>query len=127
MSPSNASKVSLHNCLYCDGSWVSKDALKQLLVMEYGSQQPSRDRELSLSFEAAESPLGCPSGCDDRLRTTHMEGIELDLCPCCNGIFFDRGELKAILPTKYEFTNPIQKEAFIVEAIFWLLFGINVF
>tara|TARA_B100000745_G_scaffold98647_1_gene62848 strand:+ start:4976 stop:5146 length:171 start_codon:yes stop_codon:yes gene_type:complete len=56
-----------------------------------------------------------------------MEGIELDLCPCCNGIFFDRGELKAILPTKYEFTNPIQKEAFIVEAIFWLLFGINVF
>lgn len=31
------------------------------------------------------------------LQMTHREGIELDYCPTCRGIWFDRGELDKVI------------------------------
>lgn len=40
--------------------------------------------------------MNCPI--DGReLQMTHREGIELDYCPECRGIWFDRGELDKVI------------------------------
>jgi Zn-finger nucleic acid-binding protein len=36
------------------------------------------------------------------LQLTHREGIELDYCPECRGIWFDRGELDKIIERSNE-------------------------
>ncbi|CAB4324791.1 MAG: hypothetical protein F2520_12600 [Actinobacteria bacterium] len=36
------------------------------------------------------------------LQLTHREGIELDYCPECRGIWFDRGELDKIVERSKE-------------------------
>ncbi len=42
------------------------------------------------------SPRNCPD-CRITLRTTTTAGIEIDLCPSCQGIWFDAGEFDALL------------------------------
>lgn len=38
----------------------------------------------------------CPK-CDEEMSSISIEGIELEKCPTCEGIFFDRGELEEVL------------------------------
>lgn len=41
-------------------------------------------------------PMTCPH-CDVPLVTSERQGIEIDYCPTCRGIWLDRGELDKIL------------------------------
>lgn len=41
-------------------------------------------------------PLLCPK-CGSQMGTDRIEEIEIDRCPTCEGIFFDRGELEQLL------------------------------
>jgi Zn-finger nucleic acid-binding protein len=38
----------------------------------------------------------CPR-CGTPLQTSRIEEVEVDKCPSCEGIFFDRGELETVL------------------------------
>ncbi len=38
----------------------------------------------------------CPS-CNSELRISKKEGVEIDVCPSCRGVWLDRGELEKIL------------------------------
>jgi hypothetical protein len=38
----------------------------------------------------------CPR-CGASMATTRIEDVEVDKCPSCEGIFFDRGELETVL------------------------------
>src|SRR5262245_60775320 len=38
----------------------------------------------------------CPR-CGNELATQKIEDVEIDKCPVCEGIFFDRGELETLL------------------------------
>ena len=40
--------------------------------------------------------MNCPVD-GRKLLLTHREGIELDYCPECRGIWFDRGELDKVI------------------------------
>jgi len=40
--------------------------------------------------------MKCPH-CDETLHMTHREGIEIDYCPQCRGVWLDRGELDKII------------------------------
>lgn len=40
--------------------------------------------------------MKCPV-CDIEMRTTDREGIEIDYCPQCRGVWLDRGELEKIV------------------------------
>jgi Zn-finger nucleic acid-binding protein len=44
----------------------------------------------------------CPT-CDTDLRTADREGVEIDFCPHCYGVWLDRGKLEQIV----ERSNPI--------------------
>jgi Zn-finger nucleic acid-binding protein len=40
--------------------------------------------------------LLCPA-CMDELRITERQGVEIDYCPKCRGVWLDRGELDKII------------------------------
>lgn len=45
--------------------------------------------------------MRCPK-CGHAMNTTDIEGIEVDTCSLCEGIYFDRGELEQVLMRKQE-------------------------
>ena len=40
--------------------------------------------------------MNCPS-CNVELRITDRQGVEIDYCPRCRGVWLDRGELDKII------------------------------
>ena len=50
--------------------------------------------------------LKCPK-CGHDMEVTQLEGIEIDRCTFCEGVYFDRGELETILlreqPRRFKF------------------------
>lgn len=45
--------------------------------------------------------MNCPLCVDEVLDVTHHQGIEIDVCPRCRGIWLDRGELDRLMgPTE---------------------------
>ena len=40
--------------------------------------------------------MKCPI-CDIELKTSDREGVEIDYCPQCRGVWLDRGELEKII------------------------------
>ena len=45
------------------------------------------------------------SSCDSALRAVFARGVELDWCPFCGGLFFDRGELASVLKREVSLTR----------------------
>jgi Zn-finger nucleic acid-binding protein len=45
--------------------------------------------------------MRCPVCTDTTLLITHREGIEIDYCPDCRGIWLDRGELDKLIERSY--------------------------
>lgn len=42
------------------------------------------------------SNMQCPV-CQETLKSSDRQGIEIDVCPRCRGVWFDRGELDKLL------------------------------
>ncbi|MHB0999076.1 MAG: TFIIB-type zinc ribbon-containing protein [Armatimonadota bacterium] len=40
--------------------------------------------------------MNCPV-CGERLRETNRQGVDIDICPACKGVWLDRGELDKII------------------------------
>ncbi len=40
--------------------------------------------------------MQCPS-CDSELKISDRQGVEIDYCPKCRGVWLDRGELDKII------------------------------
>jgi uncharacterized protein len=57
-----------------------------------------------------EPPMKCPA-CDVTLVMTDRQGIEIDYCPQCRGVWLDRGELDKIIErTSVVATHPAPSE-----------------
>jgi Zn-finger nucleic acid-binding protein len=41
--------------------------------------------------------MNCPRGCPSQLTMTERQGVEIDYCPTCRGVWLDRGELDKVL------------------------------
>lgn len=46
--------------------------------------------------------MQCPSCPDSTLAMTDRQGVEIDYCPACRGIWLDRGELDKLLERSTE-------------------------
>ncbi len=46
--------------------------------------------------------MRCPH-CDEELKMADRQGIEIDYCPNCRGVWLDRGELDKIIERSAEF------------------------
>ncbi len=49
--------------------------------------------------------MNCPV-CNETLLLSEKQGIEIDYCPKCRGIWLDRGELEKIIERSNEVTRP---------------------
>lgn len=83
-----------HLCETCNGLWLPRQYIESLAHLRNFSAKP---------FYAAiteqpkfRSSIACPSGCGI-LQRKSVKGIDLDFCPACQGIWFDRGEVEALL------------------------------
>jgi Zn-finger nucleic acid-binding protein len=47
----------------------------------------------------------CPK-CQNSMRTVDRQGIHIDQCDSCRGIFLDRGELESILQAEQRYSAP---------------------
>ncbi|GGE51466.1 hypothetical protein GCM10011391_32820 [Pullulanibacillus camelliae] len=53
--------------------------------------------------------MNCPV-CDDvRMKEVEKEGILVDICPSCKGVWLDRGELDKLLTEAQELRQPFNK------------------
>lgn len=52
--------------------------------------------------------MKCPK-CDIVLSITDRQGIEIDYCPQCRGVWLDRGELDKIIERTAEQETPKKK------------------
>ena len=122
MATSNCSGIETNTCLYCNGAWINSGSLDSLLNKEINT--PSKS-EIKKSFEAQydkKANRHCPECNDEKLYQIYTHGVELDLCPKCNGLFFDEGEIKNILPTTHKPTNTEGVGTYVAtEGLFWVI------
>lgn len=52
-----------------------------------------------------EKTMKCPVCTEVDLKMTERQGVEIDYCPECRGIWLDRGELDKIIERSYTLTN----------------------
>lgn len=48
--------------------------------------------------------MNCPV-CDERLREVEKNGINIDVCPSCKGVWLDRGELEKLIEISASYTD----------------------
>jgi hypothetical protein len=53
-------------------------------------EQAERERRKELHY------LHCPK-CGQTMEVAHLEGVEIEVCPDCGGIYLDAGELDRVL------------------------------
>ncbi len=124
MAKTNSSGINTHTCLYCRGAWLNKNSLTQLLSKESDAPNIGDIIESFHTQNEGGTARHCP-GCENtQLEIIHAHNIELDLCPKCNGLFFDEGELKAVLPDSHMPENKMGFGTYAAsEGLFWILIG----
>lgn len=53
--------------------------------------------------------MNCPS-CSETLAMTERQGIEIDYCPKCRGVWLDKGELDKIIEKSIDQQTPDQSQ-----------------
>jgi len=98
----NSSGIETEKCLYCDGVWAPGESLRLLLKKEPKAPSLESLKKVANGGASEVSELACPECSDESLGKVASFGVELDYCANCNGIYFDAGELKAVLPTVHK-------------------------
>ena len=96
LHPMHLPRIDVDECRECGGmwcTWASTETLLQLpqlpgSVLDPPAQHPDRP-----AFPGGKR--ACPR-CDVALGLQQVQGIELDCCPQCKGVYFDRGEFRRL-------------------------------
>lgn len=81
-------------CASCRGAWLPRKYIESIEhLRKFSHEKFLQALAAQLSFS---SQLPCPDGCGT-LRRKSIKGIDIELCPACQGIWFDRGEIEALL------------------------------
>ncbi len=83
-------------CGRCQGAFVTHEAFLAAKG-EAGAPEEGFDSDLNAALEGEPGETPCPTGDHGRLVSVHLRDVEIDRCPACRGLFFDRGELEALV------------------------------
>ena len=120
MESSNLNKVTVNNCFYCEGSWIDANEIKEILSSEPKSPKFNEFSGLLHKTKNSNPNRLCPS-CDIPLNKSIFKNIELDSCPDCNGIFFDRDEVKEVAPSAKKDLSHLVPAAYAANEVGWLV------
>jgi len=81
------------HCVHCAGIWLTREAL--LPPSLDPAALPPATRVATPATRKRKSPLACPE-CGSSLTAERVEGIEVDRCTHCVGIWLDAGEYDAV-------------------------------
>lgn len=83
------SQIRIDYCARCKGIWLDKDEIDHLL--------PGNTPELKIPGNAEVAQRCCPK-CKCQFRTFVFPNtlVHIDMCPQCQGLWFDQRELKEI-------------------------------
>ena len=97
MSYENRHGVTLASCSDCAGAFLPSAAF-----VATATEEPRAALARALRDVEATRPtdIHCPTGDLGMLEAFDLHGIEIDRCPTCVGLFFDRGELQALFRRK---------------------------
>ena len=56
--------------------------------------------------------MKCPSCKETVLTMSERNGVEIDYCPDCRGVWLDRGELDKIIERSLPAVNNVQQESY---------------
>ncbi len=125
MSSANATGHPTHSCLYCNGVWVGGTELKTLLSIEKGAPGISELSEYYKQHPDISENRNCPACEEPSFHVVKVHDVELDFCTNCNGVFFDEGEIKKVLPNTHKSDSNHWLGGYVAsEGLFWVLFGL---
>ncbi len=90
--------VEIDRCLECGGTWLDAGELETLTELA-GADAAELARALAGRGWARRTRRRCPR-CPRRLtefQIGEQERIEVDRCPADHGLWFDRGEMEAVI------------------------------
>ena len=73
--------------------------LNQELIEKRRAAREREKAEREAAGEKGEHWLRCPK-CGGQMEEIELDGVEVDKCGSCQGIFFDAGELEMLLSAK---------------------------
>jgi Zn-finger nucleic acid-binding protein len=88
-------------CPSCNGAWISDTSLHKLFAREEDTPHIEEMLDTFMSHDFRDGKLPCPACAGRRMQTLEVEGVELDYCTGCKGLFFDPGELERVFPSTY--------------------------
>jgi Zn-finger nucleic acid-binding protein len=88
-------------CSRCNGLWLSRGDLESFLDSPYETWKlpPAEGRPIALGYPATARCL-CPAGAD--MSTVTRDGVWIDICPECGGIWLDGGEIQRLVEAAEE-------------------------
>ena len=75
----------------CNGVWLTGESVRSILGEMTGS-----DIELKINQIGQPTNLPCPNDGRNLTEVVVVNGITVDCCSQCNGVWFDKGELEAL-------------------------------
>jgi Zn-finger nucleic acid-binding protein len=112
--------VSVDICANCRGMWLDRGELEKLVI-----QVGERERKKGPAAQCTETSTGiatrtaglatrtrregilrCPR-CATPLKEARQDGVRLDACGGCHGVWLDRGELERIKTRRWELQHDI--------------------
>lgn len=100
--------IEFQACGQCGGLWFARDDLQRLeLRAPKGSRPPSASATgppPSPSPSAAGARCLCPGR--PVMKPVGRRGVTLDVCPACDGVWLDAGEIERILQCYDGFSRP---------------------
>lgn len=89
-------------CSRCSGTWISGESLHDLLEIENDYPVLLERFEALFDLDFDEGSRACPACVERKLKLIDIDGTEIDFCPTCKGLFFDKGELREVFSNDHE-------------------------
>ena len=116
-----------YSCAACNGLWVPGSAITKALTEEGAAKVLN-------SANTTKSKAQCPS-CPSSLHSFSIDGVTLDNCPDCHGVWLDYGEatrLRLLFPGSSDIVRAeaakdpkpslIGDGALLLDPLLWILF-----
>ena len=106
MKKNNLRGVLVDHCSTCNGVWLDAGELealeKGMRKPEHEIKQEHRQETMAERQRGVEIMGRCPKCQEGQVNERLMDGMVIDYCGSCHGLFFDHGELKQIVENRQQ-------------------------